>query len=52
MGENIQSEEFGRAFMRRPRRRMGPSATWTRKTCHGGHNLGQEILRSFSLEMN
>ena len=30
------------------RRRMGPNATWTRKNCHGGHNLGQEISRSFS----
>ena len=48
MGENIQSEEFGRAFVCGPRRRMGPSATWTRKNCHGGHNLGQEISRSFS----
>ena len=48
MGENIQSEEYGRAFVRGPLRRMGPNATWTRKNCHGGHNLGQEISRSFS----
>ena len=41
MGKNIQSEEYGRAFVCGPRRRMGPSATWTGKNCHGGHKLGQ-----------